>query len=55
MAYYAYVHVRPGADVTGVFYVGKGRKHSSVTKAKLSASVKESWRKRKQDINGELT
>lgn len=25
MAYYAYVHVRPGADVTGVFYVGKGK------------------------------
>lgn len=25
MSHYAYVHVRPGADVTGVFYVGKGK------------------------------
>ena len=25
MSFYAYVHVRPGADAPGVFYVGKGR------------------------------
>jgi hypothetical protein len=25
MSFYAYVHVRPGADAHGVFYVGKGR------------------------------
>lgn len=25
MTFYAYVHIRPGADAHGVFYVGKGR------------------------------
>jgi hypothetical protein len=25
MAFYAYVHIRPGADAYGAFYVGKGR------------------------------
>lgn len=25
MSFYAYVHVRPGADANGAFYVGKGR------------------------------
>jgi hypothetical protein len=26
MSFYAYAHVRPGADAAGVFYVGKGKK-----------------------------
>ena len=26
MAFYAYAHVRPGADAAGVFYIGKGKK-----------------------------
>ena len=24
MSFYAYIHVRPGADANGAFYVGKG-------------------------------
>jgi hypothetical protein len=29
MAFYAYVHIRPGADAHGAFYVGKGRDRRS--------------------------
>lgn len=29
MAFYAYIHVRPGADANGAFYVGKGQGHRS--------------------------
>jgi hypothetical protein len=100
MAFYAYMHARPGADAMGVFYVGKGRgrrshdfrrrnpyhqhviaKYGSAnidvariecsdeasafelerggtspseeTRAKLSAAVKEIWRKRKLATSGE--
>lgn len=44
MSFYAYVHVRPGADAHGVFYVGKGRalgrKTSDEARANMSAAQK---------------